>query len=315
MTVNEIIKSACRNLGVLSSDNESIIEGPITRVALLEELNIFYLNFLNQFTSARSSDDYLTECITYTYRDVFTVISVDTVNKTVTAPSPIFGNADEGFTLYNKDLSASVKMVKNINGLTMEVEGDIAAWTGDVCYLLTPIIPLKDEIEDFRSIADVYFDYGNQGHWQKGEKYSRENFISTNNPYSFDYKYSVGSIKINDVPTPSIFYTPVPTIYTGRIKIVYLERPLNLTHEDTPRLDRYGMSVVLINALTSWGFKIQNQFDKAAAFEENNPVMGGVVPRGMTYMSKKWSSSQNGLVKTSSLWGRRRISTRRTTNA
>ena len=91
MTLKEIRKSIARNLGMLSSDNDTIIEGNITKAGLDDEINRVYIEVISQALLSQNSDDFTVEAQNNTFRASFVVANISTTTKILTANSSVFG--------------------------------------------------------------------------------------------------------------------------------------------------------------------------------------------------------------------------------
>ena len=307
MVAEQIIKSACRNLGILSTNNETVIEGIITQKGLLDELNRIYTNQVCQFLMSKSRDEFVVEARHPTYRQDFIVQSVDLGSKTLVASTGVFGTADLDFFIYNSVTKTQVKIKSYINSQTIEYDGVLdSTWTNDLCYILSNIIILDGDISSYRDIIKVEIKRSSvdtlldaKHETVRNQKVMTAPFNYTNVLYPV---YSLTSIPFNNVVKSCLVYAPTPIDITGEVRINYIAQPEALQMSDTPRFDNMGVSDILINGLTAWGWKVLGDFGKASAYEENNSFLGGIVPKGFTFFNKRYTNSSNQPIKFKPFW-------------
>jgi len=303
MTFSQIRKYIARNLGLLSSDNETIIEGNINKAGLDDEINRVYREIICQQLMTKSPDQFTVESRINTFRDSFTVASVDTINKQITSSTSVFGNADVGFYLQNPTENNSLLTNLYINSTTLQTTTTPSStWVGDTAYILSNIIILDGDMEDFKEIVKFEIKYNaNDQVWTVADKLGISNFQDNINlGQNFQSKpiFCLTTIKVNDVMKSCIKFFPSPLSYNGQVKITYTQLPSLLLEEDQkPVLDNIGISEAIINGVTAWGWKILGDFNKAQAYEENNILLGGVVPKGLTLINSKYNPEKANNIK------------------
>jgi len=304
MKKKDIRKAIARNLNILASDNETIIEGQITKLGLDEEIDRIYIEVIAQYLCNINPDDFTVEARKNTFRDVFTAVGVDTVDNIITSVTGVFGSADVGHTLYN--LSDKTKLViKTYISSTQVVVTTVpnSDWVGDTIYILTPVLTLNDEdLDGIKEITKLEIAYRPTDVYKiKADKISLNNYkdlTQTGSNLIFSsYKktvYTSSNIELNDKMVRCIYYSPAPSKPDGVIYLTYVKLPEKLKEEDSePALNVIGVSEVLINGVTAWGLKIQNEFQKVSYFEELNPNLGGAVPRGLTAIFKNYKPNRS----------------------
>jgi hypothetical protein len=277
MTLNNIRKAIFRNLGQLSSDNETIIEGLVTKGGVDDEINNYYREIIAQELMARNGQDFTVEARNPTFRESFTVASVDVDNKFVTSTTSIFGVADVGSKIQNptNGNSYTITQINSGNQVTIS-ETPISDWVGDTAYILNNILVLTGDMADFKEILKVQIKYNStDSSYRLAKKETPTNFEDyTDQDYGTDNFwgtpiYTVSTIKVNDKMQRCLKYYPRSTNYNGEIKILYTQLPAPLVQDsDEPSLSIIGASQLIINAVTAWGFRLQNDPQKAQAFEE-----------------------------------------------
>jgi hypothetical protein len=305
MTFKEIQKAIARNLGLLASDNETIIEGAITTNGIRDEINRVYKNIVLPRLIATSPDDFAVIAEQNTNRASFTVASVDTVNKLLVSTTGVFGNADVGFEIYNPTKNKTIKITGYVNPTQIGYESNPASdWTGDVVYILSNILVLDGDLEDFKEVLKLDIKYNpSVNRWKNSQQLTIANFIDNiDNTYNGTNTgtcyFCTTSIKINDVTKKVIKYYPYPSNYNGTIRLTYSQIPASLVQtDDVPMLDSLGVSEIIINGVTSWGWKMLNDLNKASLYEENNPQMGGIVPKGLTLAIQSYKPFRSSKIK------------------
>lgn len=303
MTFIEIINATARNLGLLASDNTTFIEGAITLNGLKDEINRVYKNIVLQQLLAKNQDDFAVEARQNTYRDTFTISSIDSVNLTLTSTTGVFGNTDVDSRIYNAIHDEYLTITGYISPTQIRIDkAPTNAWTSDVAYILSNILVLDGDLADLKEVISLGLKYENtEERWKNAQQVTLTNFNdisnvlpSTNSLSVANPVFCVTTIKINDNMQRVVRYFPYPTKYNGTVRITYSQLPNLLESDDQePLLENTGVSELLINGATAWGWKVLNDPNKASLYEENNPELGGVVPKGFTLVNSKYKPSRN----------------------
>lgn len=302
MTLSDIRKSIARNLGMLSSDNSTIIEGSITKNGLEDEINRVWIEVVCQALMAKSSNDFTAEAKTNTFRDLFTVVAVDLTNKTITSSTGVFGTADVGAKIQHPTTLALYTIAGYITPKQVTItEIPSTTWVGVTAYILNNILILDTEAEDLKEILKLQIRYTSTSPaFIEADKQTVGNFKSISNSnlvFTSNPVYSLGSIQVNDVIKRCISYYPFPIDYRGEVKFTYTQQPNKLVNEsDQPSLQIIGISDAIINGVTAWGFRMMNDLARSQAFEENNPALGGIVPKGLSMALKNYMPERGGLI-------------------
>lgn len=303
MQKKDIRKAIARNLSILASDNETIIEGQITKLGLDEEIDRIYIEVIAQYLCNINPDDFTVEARKNTFRGVFIAVGINSENI-ITSVTGVFGSADVGHTLYNATDNSKLIIKTYISSTQVVVDKTpISAWAGDTIYILTPVLTLNDEdLDGIKEVTKLEIAYTPTDIYRiKADKVTLNNYkdlTQTGSNLIFSsYKkavYTSSNIELNNKMVRCIYYSPAPSKPDGVIYLTYVKLPEKLKEEDSePALNVLGVSEVLINGVTAWGLKIQNEFKKVSYFEELNPNLGGAVPRGLTAIFKNYKPNRS----------------------
>jgi len=304
MTLSEIRKYIARNLGMLSSDNSTIIEGNITKAGLDDEINRVYLEVIAQQMIYKSGQDFTVESRQNTFRAFFTVSAIDVPNKKITSTTSVFGRADIGVKIQNP-ITGTFYTISTVISSTQVIVEEVpsATWVGTTVFILNNIIILDGEMKDFKEILKVQIKYAdNDIKFLQCKKETISNFKDlTNNEQGnigINPVYALSTIEQDEVMKRIISYYPYPNVYDGEIRITYTKLPEKLTRDDQePALNAIGVSETIINGVTAWGLKAMGEVQKSAIYEENNPVLGGIVPKGLGLTMKNYAPERNSPLK------------------
>ena len=276
MTLKEIRKSIARNLGMLSSDNDTIIEGNITKAGIDDEINRVYIEVISQALLSQNSDDFSVEARNSTFRASFVVSDINTTTKILTANSSVFGNADIGAKIQNSTDGNYYTIAMYISGTQVILEETPANtnWIGDTVYILGNIILMDGDLETAKEILKVQVKYNsNDQTWLTAKKETVNNFNDTNNIVGNNQlastpSFTVSTIEDGEVMKRCIRLFPDFTNYNGELKILYTKLPDKLGTDDSePALKIIGISDTIINAVSAWGNIILNDLNKGQIYE------------------------------------------------
>jgi hypothetical protein len=277
MTLKEIRKSIARNLGMLSSDNETIIEGNITPAGITDEINRVYIEVISQALLSQNSDDFTVEARQNTFRASFVVSNISPTTKILTANSSVFGSADIGAKIQNPTDGNYYTILTYISATQVILEETPANtnWIGDTVYILGNIILMDGDLETAKEILKVQVKYTNVSTtWLTAEKETVNNFndinnvVNANNGVTLKPKFVVSTIEDGEVMKRCIRIYPNFTNYDGSLKILYTKLPDRLGSEDSqPALNIIGISDTIINAVSAWGNIILNDLNKSQIYE------------------------------------------------
>jgi hypothetical protein len=303
MTLSEIRKAIARNLRLLADDNETVLEGQITKAGLDDEINRVYIEVIAQQLMAKSSQDFTVEARANTYATTCIVASVDMVNNYINSSTGVFGRAYVGSKIQNPDTNEMYTITEFINPYRVVVaETPQADLIGVNCYVLSNILVLNTDASDLKEVLKFEIKYfsGNQTYTEAG-KQNPSNFRDWEDQrfdFNFAPVYTVDVVTVNDVTKRCIRYYPYPQDYKGEIRIMYTQLPSRLTNEtDEPALNVAGVSEAIINGVTAWGFRILDNFAAAQTFEENNPNLGGEVPKRLTMILKNYRPERGASIR------------------
>jgi hypothetical protein len=277
MTLKEIRKSIARNLGMLSSDNDTIIEGNITKDGIDDEINRAYIEVIAQALLSQNSDDFTVEAQNNTFRASFVVADINTTTKILTANSSVFGNADIGAKIQNPT-DGNYYTILTYLSATQVVLSETPAntnWIGDTVYILGNIILMGGDLETAKEILKVQVKYTSASTtWLTAEKETVNNFndinnvVNANSGVTLKPKFTVSTIEDGGTMKRCIRLFPDFTNYNGTLKILYTKLPDKLGAEDSePALKIIGVSDTIINAVSAWGNIILNDLNKSQIYE------------------------------------------------
>jgi hypothetical protein len=284
MTFENIKKRIADNLGVLASDDSTIVSGIFTETSIGNKVNDIYLEVLFPYLSDKFPQEF--EQTTYpvsTYTATGTV-SASSTSTTLIATTSIFANSMEGFQVYNATDDEYVKIVTYSSATQVTVDTTIGdTWDGDTIYVLGNEFTLGGGATDAKELSSIGIKYNSSDSYftqctranKRTVMYESDRY-STASPIFYETTVDVGG-----VPTSAIGIIPYPTHYDGKLQLLYTERPSSLSSSsDEPRLRNAGISDVIINGVTAWGFRRLDKFNEAERYEERDPRTGMILPKG-----------------------------------
>jgi hypothetical protein len=296
MTYLNLKKRIAENLGMLSSDDSTIISGTVSSTGIANKINDVYREILFPLLSDKYPADF--EQVTYplsTYTATGTVSATST-GTTLVATTSIFTNSMEGFQVYNStdDEYATISTYSSETQVTIDTTiGD--TWDGDTIYILGNEYSFGGDATDLKEIITVAIKYkSTDTEWTIADRIEKKDGYYY--PDSFgeaDPQFYLTTIDINGVPTQGVGLLPYPTDYDGKLQIMYVEKPPILSADnDEPSLSIPGLSEVIINGVTAWGKRLQGKFDEAREFEEINRRTGAVYPKGTAGIISSYKPKQ-----------------------
>jgi hypothetical protein len=274
MNLLDITKAIARNLDMVADDNSTIIsKGRLTEAGIKDEINRVYLEEVIPTLLNAKADDFTVETRVNTYRAVFVVSSIDTVNYLINSTTGIFGNADEGAKLQNPTTGEFYTIDTVITSQQVKVkELPANSLVGANVYLLTNVVQIND-IENLKEVTKFEIKYNSTDQtFQTCKKEALTNFKDRvkevyTYPYS-DYYYTQGSLRIDNVEYRSLFYYPYPTSYLGEIKFSYTKLPPKLLNDtDMPAIDVIGLGNAIIYGVSMWGSRILGNTDDYLSYK------------------------------------------------
>jgi hypothetical protein len=277
MTLKEITKSIARNIGQLSSNNETVIEGQITKAGLKDEINRIYQEIICQTLMNKSDQDFTVEARANTFRDSFIVASVDVTNKLINSTTGVFGTVDIGSKIQDVANTATYTIETVVSSTQVVVtETPSTDFEGETGYILTNILVLDGDLTDLKEVIKFQIKYDTQSQgFESAEKESPSNFKDISNISNNIFLlrtppvFSLSTVKVNDKMQRCISYFPFPKTYNGEIRLSYTQLPKKLQEEDDePALTVIGISNILVDGVTAWAFRLLQDPARSQAFEE-----------------------------------------------
>lgn len=296
MTFKEIKQMVARNLGLLSSQGE-IIGNKVDESGIGAKVNQIYQEQIGQRLTTKYPEDFTqTTYPQNTNRTSFTVASVN--GTTLTANEEVFTNSDEGFQIQNPTDEEYGTIATWTSATQIELSAEPTNdWTGDTMYILNNLFTFEGDATDLKEILRCDLKYDSSDDWKRAELLNPANLesldedqFSTAQPYFYMSNISQGDRKRRGVAI-----LPYPDNYDGKIRLTYTAKPKALEGDtDEPDLDVAGISEVLINGATAWGFRVLNNPKRAAQYEEVDPDYRVVQPRGFANMLKSYRPRRSG---------------------
>lgn len=258
------------NLRILSQDNQTVLSGSVTATSIDNRINDIYLEEIFPLLSEKFPKDFYQK--TYpqsTYTATGTVSSSSTGTTLVTTTS-VFNNTMEGMYVHNATDDELIKIETYTSATQVTLESTIGdTWDGDTIYVLGNEFTLAGDVLDIKEIISVGIKYaGTETNYRRCEFRSKEELYpvgdesySSSNPYAYRT-----TILDNGVMKPAIGFIPSPSTYLGKFEVEYIARPSRLSEYDEPLLNTAGLSEVLINGATEWGFRVLKDWESAASY-------------------------------------------------
>lgn len=298
MTLLEMKIQVANHLGMLATDGTTILDGKQTATGIVNDINYVYRETIFPRLSDLFPDDFVQS--TYpinTYTATGTVDATST-GTTLVSTSAVFSNAMEGFQVYNStdDEFATIETYNSSTSVTLDTTID-DDWDGDTFYVLGNEYAFGGSAEDLKDILGVAIKYSSTDTNYTEANPTRKHKViwrlqehSTGNP-----KWYPTTVDVLGVPTKGIGIVPYPTNYNGKIQIIYVEKPPALSNDsDTPTLDVTGISEAIVNGAIARGKRVLNKFDEAANYEELDPILRIVLPKGTRSLIKSYRPMTRG---------------------
>jgi hypothetical protein len=272
MNLANIRKHVARNISQLSDDGYTIIDGVVNKLDIDDEINRIYLESIAHELISKNPDDFTTETKTNTYRQSFSVTSIDLVNKLINSNIGVFGLADIGTRIQNPTTNEFYTIDNVISSQQILVkETPQSSLVGATCYILSNII-LLDGAENLKEVTKFEIRQNNYTTYTKARLETVNNYKDKSNVYTNFFSepiYSVGTIEVGDTMQRCIFYYPYPITYDGEIRISYIKLPKRLSQDtDEPSMSITGISDTIILGVTSWACLTKGETDKYQLYEE-----------------------------------------------
>ena len=260
-------KRIAQNLNQLSSDGSTVIDGRVTGDDINNKINDVYREELFPLLSDKYPKDFEQE--TYpqaTYTATSTIASVD--DTTLTVDDAIFNNSMEGFEIENPDEDSKIEIATYTSTTEVEMDSSVDDWNvGDTIYVLGNIFTFGGDTADLKEVikvglkynsGDTYFKTCQRSNRERLFAYGSETYNEIN-PYFF-----LTSQDVNSRSRSAIGFEPKPSSYEGQFFVRYVERPSALGETDEPILNTPGISQIIIEGVTAWGFAVLEKWKSEA---------------------------------------------------
>lgn len=254
------------NLSMLSSDGSTILTNSrVTKAQIQNKINDIYREELFPRLSDKFPDDFKQGTYPYpTYTSMGTA-SASSTSYSLIATSNVFSNSMEGFTVQNITNGTTAKIVTYVSATQVTLDTQINdTWDGATFYVLGNEFTFGGDTTDIKEIKAIYIKYYNTDkYFVKCPRIDYEQAIEYGSE-SFDRyspKYYLTTINVNGTPTQAFGVLPFPLDYQGSIKLTYIQRPPALSADtDSPLISTPGISEVIINGVSAWGYYQMTKF-------------------------------------------------------
>jgi len=275
MTLNEMAIAVAENLNILAADHTTIVSNQIDLTSIYNKINRLYREEIFPLISDKFPNDFIQKMYpqdTYTAQGV---IDASYTSSTLVTTTSIFDNTMETFQYEITDpVSGSVIMkgrLKTYVSPTEFIVNDIlpTGYSSYVLFILGNEFSFGGDVSDLKEVLSASIKFNAQDIFRKCEYREKRDVISYGAEWTVGMKpvWYITTIRQAGVNAPSIGFLPFPTSHDGQWQIEYIARPPFMSANDEPRLNIQGVSEVLINGATAWGFRIFRMFQEATVFE------------------------------------------------
>lgn len=303
MTLQDMKYRVAENLGVLSPDGATIVEGLVTETGIENRLNDVYREELFTLLADKFPDDFIqTTFPTATYTSAG-IVDAASVTTTLVTTTPVFDNSMIGFYIENSSDNSKVKITGYTSTTQVTVGSDITDWIGDNIYILGNEFTFGGDVTDIKELLQVSVKYtssvssfvvAQQRSYKDLIQYGTEQF-TTSQPYFYRT-----TIKVGGTPKPAVGIFPFPTSFEGEFILKYIQRPPALTLSDEPSLTIPGIAEVIIYGASAWGFRVMKEWEDAKYYQSlyedyKRRLVGSYKPRSRSGSTKvrfdRWHNS------------------------
>lgn len=259
MTYIEMVRSVAENITQLADDGETIKNGNVTETGIKKKLNSLYRDTVFNVLVDSFPEDFTQETRWTTMYTQSGTVDASADGTTLVATTGIFSSNDVNVSVYNSTDGAIAEITDYTSSTTVTTDVDISDWVGDTIYVLQNTFTFGGDAVDLREVLSVYVDYGT-GIVRKARRLLRtdrdyHNIYTTSNP-----AYVLTSVDVGGVTKPAITIFPAPTNASAKYKLVYTEKPAEMTSDsDEPVMKNIGISEVLIAGATAWAAAIKKE--------------------------------------------------------
>ena len=263
MTFDDIKLNIAENLNQLSTDGSTIVEGRVTDAGIGRKVNNLYREELFPLLSDKYPQDFEQE--TYpqaTYTANSTVSSVSTT--TLIIDDAVFNNSMEGFEIENATQESKIKIKTFTSTTQVEMVTSVADWNaGDTLYILGNIYTFGGDAANLKEVSFVAIQYRTADNYFRTCQRSNQSnlFMHGNETYSrLGPRFYLTAQDVGGKQTQAIGFQPPPESYQGKFYLRYTERPAAMTSSDEPLENIPGISQVIIDGVTAWGFAVMEKW-------------------------------------------------------
>lgn len=271
MILDTMAKRVAENLGLLSSDRITVLQSRVTLQGIRDKLNDLYREEVAPLIAAKFPADFMNH--TYprqTYTASSTVLASST-GSTLNSSTNIFTNSMEGFQIQNVTDSTFRTILTYTSPSQVTVSEAINdTWDGDTIAVLGNEFPFHGDPSDLKEIVTVRIKYllTDIKYIERPLVDKREiGYVNISTFSTSDPVVYRDSTLINGKITPIIGFYPYPTSWKGTFEYDYVAKPPVMSPVDEPVLNVVGLSEVLINGATAWGYRVLKEWDSATVYE------------------------------------------------
>ena len=276
MTLANMALRVAENIGILASDNATVIDGRVTGAGIRNKLNDIYIEDLFPLFSDKFADDFMRTTYPLPSWTATGTANVSSTGTTLITTTNVFVNSMEGFIVQCPTAltggPTTAKILTYTSATQVILDTTIADyWDGQIIYVLGNEFTLTGDIADIKEIKRVQMKYYSTDRYYKplervdytqSVEYGNE-LVTRSHP-----QWYITTINVNSVPTRAFGILPFPVDYQGKIQVMYIERPPRLSPGDEPVLNVPGMSEVLVNGVPAWALRLMTVFDAADRFAQ-----------------------------------------------
>jgi hypothetical protein len=263
MTLLEMRRAVADNLGKLSSDGLTVVEGIVTSAGIDGYLNRVYREEIFMLLSDKYPEDFIQTTDPIAMYEGPAVVDTASTGTTLITTTAIFKDSHEGLYVYNADLATKAKIVTYIGDSTVTLDTTIGdTWDGDSVYVLSKRFSFQGDATDLKEIMRVGVKYTSTDTYYRT---ATRMFANTLYEEGNESAYKTAPIwirtteTIDDVMIPAVDIIPQAETINGKLILYYIQKPPILASGDSPILVNAGVSEAMVNAATAWGFrKLQN---------------------------------------------------------
>lgn len=275
MTLGEMRIEVARNLGLLSSDETTIIEDSrVTAQGITNKINQIYIDNIAQVLMNKYTHDFENESGQLpTYSESYSILSV--TGTTLVSATDAFSQYDVGCQIQNPTDSNFVTIASYTSSTTVMLkEAPATNWVGNTVYTLNNYFPFDGDLVDVKEVVEIKVKYS-----PTASSYEFPEIITDENRKGLDNsdwstsapKWYYTNIQSDDGSSKrALAILPRPTNYNGILEIRYTARPPKMgLASDIPKLEVIGISETLILGATSWGLRLLGEKEESREYKND----------------------------------------------